>query len=104
MNKKNDADLPNAIRLACNEWAHAHSMANLMVTVRKKHDYEYPNHTMLESEFVAQRLHWRAVVFGLSGNNYDFLDAVEEIIDYDSFETGLIELLAKFKYLKEIRK
>ena len=94
-------DLPNALRLACKEWAHAHDMADLAVMIRQKHNYEYPRHTLLELEFVAQSLHWRAVVFGLSGNNYDFLNEVEAILDDDSFETELKELLVKFRYKKE---
>lgn len=99
--QKVDEGLPNALRVACKEWAHAHDMAELAMVIRRKHNYEYPSHTLLEFEFVAQSLHWRAVVFGLSGNNYDFIDAVEGIIDDDSFETGLNELLVKFKYKKE---
>jgi hypothetical protein len=44
------------------------------------------------------------VVFGLSGNNYDFLIAVEEVLGDDSFETELKGLLVKFKYKKGKRK
>lgn len=101
MNKGYGEDLPNALRLACKEWAHAHDMADFAVTIREKHNFEYPRHTMLELEFAAQALHWKSVVFGLSGNNYDFLIAVEEVLGDDSFETELKELLVKFKYKRE---
>ena len=101
INKGYGDDLPNALRVACKEWMHAHDMAELALMIRRKHNYEYPRHTILEFEFVAQSLHWRSVVFGLSGNNYDFLDAVEAILDDDSFETELNGLLVRFKYKKE---
>ncbi len=100
INKGYGEDKPNAIRLACREWEHAHDMDELTVMIRRSHNYEYPRHTLLELEFTAQSLHWRAVVFGLSGNNYDFLNEVEAILDDDSFETELNELLVKFKYKK----
>jgi hypothetical protein len=99
-NKGYGDDLPNALRLACKEWAHAWDYVKLVETIRKSHGYAYPHHTALGYRFVGQMLHWKATVLELSGTNYDFVEAVDGIIEDDSFETELNELLVKFKYKK----
>lgn len=99
--QKVDEDRTNALRLACKELAHAHDYGRLIEEVRMKHGYEYPHHTVLGYRFAGQMLQWKAVVMELSGNDFDFVEAVDDIIDDDSFETGLEDLLAKHGFKKE---